>query len=389
MPERVAIVGIGETEHRSTRPDVTHEELINQAVRRALEDAQLTIRDIDTVVTGNMDLFEGHYLADTMYVDSAGMFLKPGFKVNTGGTVGASTVAAGWHHIASGLFETALVIGWQKQDAAPSISALITAREPLYDRWLSAGATGIMAAMGLTYLTNNPGCKEEHAALSRVIMSENAARNPYAHLRHVLTVEEVMQSREIVWPCRLLHMSPTSCGAVAMVLASEGRAKKITKKPIWITDVEVRHREAAIFRGGCVEAIPDKMAIEVASINLYKRNGITNPAKEIDVWELYIPSSWALFPFMEWHHVCEEGEAWKLVEKEAIRIEGDIPIDPSGGVVCTNAIGNSGTMRVAEAALQIRGDAGEHQVTKKVEKAVAAGWGSCHWSVMLLLSKSL
>ena len=219
-------------------------------------------------------------------------------------------------------------------------------------------------------------------------MSENAARNPYAHLRHVLTVEEVMQSREIVWPCRLLHMSPTSCGAVALVLASEGRAKKITKKPVWITDVEVRHREAAIFRGGCVEAIPDKMAIEVASINLYKRNGITNPAKEIDVWELYIPSSWALFPFMEWHHVCGEGEAWQLVEREAIRIEGDTPIDPSGGVVCTNAIGDSGMMRVAEAALQIRGDAGEHQVTKNVEKAVAVGWGSSYWTVMFLLSKS-
>ena len=351
MPERVAIVGIGETEHRSRRPDVTHEELINQAVRRALDDAQLTIRDIDTVITGNMDLFEGHYLADTMYVDSAGMFLKPGFKVNTGGTVGATTVAAGWHHIASGLFETALVVGWQKQDAAPSISALITAREPLYDRGFAAGATGIMATMGLTYLTENPGCKEEHAALSRAIMSENAARNPYAHLRRRQTVEEVMQSKVIVWPCRLLHMSPTSCGAVALVLANEGKAKKITKKPVWITDLEVVHREAAVFRGGCVEAVPDKMAIEVASINLYKRNGITNPAKEIDVWELYIPSSWALFPFMEWHHVCEEGEAWKLVEKGAIRIEGDIPIDPSGGVVCTNAIGDSGMMRVADAAL--------------------------------------
>ena len=389
MPERVAIVGIGETEHKYIRPDVTHEELINQAVRKALEDAQLTIKDIDTVVTGSMDLFEGHYLADTMYIDGAGMLFKPGFKLNTGGTIGSSTVVAGWHHIASGLFETALVVGWQKQDAAPSVSALLTTREPLYDRWLSAGATGIMAALGLDYLSKNPGCKEEHAALSRVIMSENAARNPNAHLRQKLTVEEVMQSREIVWPCRFLHMSPTSCGAVALVLANEGKAKKTTKKPVWLRDVEVRHRDVSTFRGGCVEPIPDKLAIEVASINLYKRNGITNPAKEIDVWEIYIPSSWALFPFMEWHHVCEAGEAWQLVEREAIRIEGDIPIDPSGGVVCTNAIGDSGTMRVAEAALQIRGDAGEHQVTKKVEKAITAGWGSAQWSVMFLLSKSL
>lgn len=389
MPERVAIVGIGETEHKFIRPDVTHNELINQAVLAALADAQLNIKDIDAVVTGNMDLFEGHYLADTMYVDEGGMLLKPGFKMNTGGTVGASTVAAGFHHVASGLFGTVLVVCWQKQDAAPSISALLTTREPLYDRGMSAGAAGIMATMGLTYLTKNPGCTEEHAAMHRVIMSDNAARNPHAHLRQRVTMEEVMQSREIVWPCRFLHMSPTSCGAVAMVLASKKKAKKISRKPVWILDTETRHRDVATFRGGCVEPVPDKYAIEVASINLYKRNGITNPQKEIDVWELYIPSSWAYFPYLEWHHVCGEGEAWKLVEKGAIRIEGDIPIDPSGGVVCTNAIGDSGAMRVAEAALQIRGDAGEHQVTKKVSKAVTAAWGSAHWSVMFLLSKSL
>lgn len=389
MPERVAIVGIGETEHKYIRPDVTHEELINQAVRKALADAQLNIKDIDVVVTGNIDLFEGHYLPETMYVDSVGMFLKPGLRIHTGGSVGASTVTAGWHHVASGLFETVLVVGWQKQDAVSSVSALVTAREPLYDRWLAAGAVGLLAAMGLNYMTKNPGCTEKHAALHRAIMSENAAHNPYAHLRQKLTVEEVMKSREIVWPCRLLHLSPTSCGAVALVLANEKKAKKITRKPVWIRDIEVRHREVATFRGGCVEPVPEKYAIEVASENIYKRNGITNPQKEIDVWELYIPSSWALFDFMEWHHVCERGEAWKLVEKGTIRIEGDVPIDPSGGVVCTNAIGDSGMMRIAEAALQIREEAGEHQVTKKVERAIGCGWGSAHWIVMALLSKSL
>ena len=388
MPERVAIVGIGQTEHKFLRPDVDTEELVNEAVRKALEDAQLTIKDIDSVEIANIELLDGHYLADGMLVDGAGMLLKPGFKIHTGGSLGLAVIASGSHHVASGLFGTTLVIGWSKQDAAPTGSALITAREPLYDRGMAAGATGIFAGMGLRYMEET-GCKEEHAALSRAIMSDNASRNPHAHLRRRLTVEDVLNSRVIVWPVRLFHMSPTSCGAVALVLANEERAKKITNKPVWIRDVETRHRECAVFRGGCIEPIPDKMAIEVASINLYKRNGITHPAKEVDVWELYIPSSWALFPFMEWHQVCEKGEAWKLVEKEAIRIEGELPIDPSGGVVSTNAIGDSGTMRAAEAALQIRGDAGEHQVTKKVETAVAAGWGSCHWIEMMLLSKTI
>ncbi len=388
MGEGVAIVGIGQTDHRYIRPDINHEEMINEAVRKALEDADLTIRDIDTVIIDNMDLFEGHYLGDGMVVDGAGMYLKPGLKMNTGGTSGATAVATGWHHVASGVFETVLVIGWQKQDAAPSIAALVTAREPLYDRDMAAGAVGIFAGMGLSYMQES-GCQEEHAALARVIMADNARRNPHAHLKPDLTVDDVLNSRVLVWPVRLLHMSPTSCGACALVLANEKRAKKAAKPPVWIKDLETAHREQSVFRGGCVEPKPAISAIEVASSRLYKRNGITRPARDIDVWELYTPSSWALFPWMELFSICEKGQAWRLVEKEAIRIEGEIPIEPSGGVVSTNPIGASGVIRVAEAALQLRGEAGDHQVSKKAETAIASAWGAASWIVMFYLSKDL
>lgn len=388
MGERVGIIGIGQTDHQYLRPDFNHEELINEAVRLALADAELSIRDIDTVIIDNMDLFEGHYLSDGMVVDGAGMYLKPGLKMNTGGTSGATAVAAGWQHVASGIFENALVIGWQKQDAAPSIAALVTAREPFYDRGLAAGAVGIFASMGLQYMQET-GCKEEHAALARVIMADNARRNPHAHLKPELSVEDVLQSRVLVWPVRMLHMSPTSCGACALVLSNEKQAKRSAKPAAWIRDVETAHREVSVFRGGCVEPKPTGSAIESAATKLYKRNGITNPARDIDVWELYTPSSWALFPWMEQFHICERGEAWRLIEQEAIRIEGEIPIEPSGGVVSTNPIGASGVIRVAEAALQIREEGGERQVTKKVETAIATAWGSASWVVILYLSKHL
>jgi acetyl-CoA C-acetyltransferase len=290
--------------------------------------------------------------------------------------------------VASGLFDTALVIGWQKQDASASIAALVTAREPLYDRGMAAGAVGIFATMGLRYMQET-GCQEEHAALARVIMADNARRNPHAHLKPELTTQNVLDSRVLVWPVRLLHMSPTSCGACAMVLANEERARKAVKKPVWIKDGETAHREQSVWRGGCVEPEPTTTAIEVAASRLYKRNGITHPAKDIDVWELYTPSSWALFPWMELFYICEKGEAWRLVEKEAIRIEREIPIEPSGGVVSTNPIGASGVIRVAEAALQLRGEGGERQVTKKAETAIATAWGACHWIVMFYLSNRL
>ena len=88
MPNKVAIVGIGQTKHKSTRPDVTMSDMINEAVRAALVDAELSIKDIEAVYTSNMETFEGIYLPDHGAVVEIGAFMKPGYKVCTGGTSG-------------------------------------------------------------------------------------------------------------------------------------------------------------------------------------------------------------------------------------------------------------------------------------------------------------
>jgi len=103
---------------------------------------------------------------------------------------------------------------------------------------------------------------------------------------------------------------------------------------------------------------------------------------------MYDPFAFAIPSWMEDFGICDSGEGWKLVEKGAIALEGEYPINPSGGVMCTNAIGDSGMLRVAEAALQIRGDAGEHQVTREVKQALASGFGGSYWTDLLLLSKT-
>jgi len=88
---------------------------------------------------------------------------------------------------------------------------------------------------------------------------------------------------------------------------------------------------------------------------------------------MYDPSAYCIPAWMEDFGICGIGEGWKLVEKGAIALESEYPINPSGGTLCTNAIGDTAMMRVAEAALQIRGDAGEHQVTREVKQALASG----------------
>jgi len=390
MARKVAIVGIGQTEHKTRHPECSHAELINEAARRALEDAQLTIKDIDAVLNGNMDLFEGHNLLDTITVDGSGAYLKPGRKMNTGGTTGGTMVTSAWYHVASGIYDVVLTIASEKQEESGgnTTSAIITCADPLAYRPFSTGAVGALAMVAARYM-HDTGCGEEPGAIARVKAADNALKNPYAHLKLHLTLEDVLESRMLIYPLRLLHMCPQSSGACALVLASEEKAKKITKKPVWFKDHVISHQEC-FKRPLSPDPTPSMISQTDAARKLYQRNGVTQPRRDIDVFEMYEPAAWAEIAWMEDFLLCERGEAWKLVERGVTALDGEFPINPSGGVVSTNSIGATAMVRVAEAALQIRGDAGAHQVTRKEPKtAVATAFGGCNWTIMTLLSKNL
>ena len=389
MANRVAIVGIGQTYHKSNRKDVNQQEMVGEAVRAALADAQMKAKDIEAVFTSNMETFEGIYLPDHLMVDEVAAFMKPGLKVNTGGTTGASVIEEGFHFIASGLFDTALVIGFEKQDTGDTTAAITAAVTPVWGKGVATGAIGEFAKQALTYMEKT-GAKEEHAARVRLKADKGACKNPYAHLKLGLkTVDEILNSGYLVWPLRLLDFCPQSCGACALIVASESKAKKITKKPVWMADVVTVHQEP--FRAG---SFGDPTGLEaysqdIAAERLYKRNGITNPIKDICMAEVYEPSNWEEMNLYEHFHFCEKYQGWKMVEKGITEMEGEFPVNPSGGVLATNPIGATPTIRVAEAALQVRGDAGEHQVTRDVHTALATALGGPNWTVMTLLKRSL
>ena len=91
MPNRVGIVGIGQTNHAARRPDVNQAEMVAEAVRAALDDAQMKAKDVESVFFANMEMFEAIYLPDHGMTAEVGALGKPGFKVNTGGTTGGSS----------------------------------------------------------------------------------------------------------------------------------------------------------------------------------------------------------------------------------------------------------------------------------------------------------
>jgi acetyl-CoA C-acetyltransferase len=118
---------------------------------------------------------------------------------------------------------------------------------------------------------------------------------------------------------------------------------------------------------------------------LYKKAGITDPRKEIDCAEIYVPFSWFEPMWMENLGFAEEGQGWKMTYDGATALDGDMPVNMSGGVLSSNPIGASGMLRFAEAALQVRGQAGEHQVDG-AHRALghAYGGGSQYFSMWIV-----
>jgi acetyl-CoA C-acetyltransferase len=385
MSRKVAIVGVGQTRHSSRRPYQNDGEMIYEAVNLAFADAQLSRKDMETVIIGNMDLFEGHYLNDGMLTDYTGSTGKSGFKMNTGGTIGTMEVVTAWYNIASGYCDTALVIGWEKHDEAAVQPAITTIYDPAYQRNFSVGALSGLALLSNDYM-GRTGCPIEIGALVRSYMSENASRNPNAHVREIFTPEQVLHARMVLYPLTMFMICPTSLGACAMILASEEKAKKITKKPVWIKDHVTVHAEEG---GGLWDALSGGPRLNTeteAGKTILKRNHITKPLEEIQFMEMYDPCPFFHPFFLEDFQLCPEGQGWKLIEKGLTNREGQFPISPSGGVMCTNAIGDSGTVRVAEAALQLREDAGEHQITRKAKQGLASGFGGSNWTDLFLLT---
>jgi acetyl-CoA C-acetyltransferase len=122
-----------------------------------------------------------------------------------------------------------------------------------------------------------------------------------------------------------------------------------------------------------------------AAAALWRQAGITDPLNEIDVAEIYVPFSWYEPMWLENLGFCDLGDGWKLTEAGATAFDGDIPWNTSGGVLSSNPIGASGMLRFLEVAMQVRGQAGEHQVANvRTALGHAYGGGSQFFAMWVL-----
>lgn len=393
MGKRVAVVGFGQTKGRSSRKDVNGVEIINEAVVTALADAELTIDDIDAIVIGNMDHFEGINYVDSWSVEGSGGVMKPIIKVTTGGTTGTSVAMCAYYHAASGMYDRVLAIGWEKNSESDTTGAIITAFDPVWERPNLGGAIAGLALEASKYMTNYTVTERDGA---RVAVRErlHALNNPYAHLHQEwmkgIEVDQIVellvsseQNQMLAFPLRMSDMCPRTDGAAAVIFASEGVAEKIAPVPAWVHATANRHNFSL---AGDVD-MDRNTTMALASKAVFEKAGIKEPLKEIDVCELYLPYSYAGLKWMEDFGFCGYGEGPKLLWDGVTDMDGELPVNPSGGVMSSNAIGATALIRVGEAAIQVMGKAGTRQVPKDVNFAFATGFGGCYWADVMLLGK--
>lgn len=359
MANLAAVVGIGQTKYMTKRTDVSIAGLVREAAVNALQDADLTWDDIDAVIIGKApDMFEGVIMPEAYLTDALGCNGKPMLRVHTAGSVGGSTALVAASHVQSGTFKRVLTVSFEKQSESNAMWALSNPQP--FSTHLNAGAGGYFAPIIREYMrrSNAPYDVGIKVAVKDRL---HGARNPLAHLQKPdITMKEVEDSFMLWDPIRFLESCPSSDGACAMIIANEELADQASKPPAWIRGVAMRS-EPTMYAGRN-EVNPQ--AGRDCAADVYKQAGITNPRKDLDCAEVYVPFSWYEPMWLENLGFAPEGEGWKLTMAGATSLDegGDIPWNCSGGVLSSNPIGASGMIRFAEAARQVRGDAGAHQV---------------------------
>ncbi len=374
MSNRVAVIGAGMTRF-VRRAKETPGELASMAVEMALKDAGLELKDIDCVVLGTApDAFDGIHLNGENLIAGSGGKNKPYMRHYVGGGTGVLSPIHGWMHVASGKFRTCLVVTEEKM--SPCVphpaGAFLTIFDHTTEQPLDLTLIHIFA-IEMSRFMHVYGYTEEEIARVSVQNKRNALDHPAAQLAAEITVEDVMNSKLLSWPVKRLDISPTSDGAVAIVLANEDVARAHSKAPVFIEGVGFRLDTAY----WCTRDLAFPNYVAMAAKDAYEMAGITKPDEQIDVWEPYDPFDYKALHHMNALMLDKSGrKVRELLLSGQFERDGSHPMCPSGGALGVgNPIAATGLMKIAELYFQLSGQAGKRQVKKVPYRGVAQAWG--------------
>jgi acetyl-CoA C-acetyltransferase len=381
--KKVAIVGAGITKF-GRRLQETGPELNYEAAKMALDSSGLSLKDIGCIVTPILGEFiDGIGNKNDLWHSSSGAWRKPAIRPYVGGGTGGFALLLGYYYIVSGLFDTVLIPAGEKSSTPEPRPqhAFSTNFDPILERAYRMTAPGIFALRFASYL-NNYGVSRRDVALISVKNKRNALDHPSAFSAAELTVDDVLNSEPICWPVNRLEITSPGDGGAAVVLAAEHVARRLTDKPVWIEGVGT-----AMDTFYYLNKSPDYYReLDYAATKAYEMAGIKEPRKEIHVIELWDSFTFWELQFLEAMHICAPGEACRLTADGVTGRNGDLPVNPSGGLLgCGQPVGGTGVWRMAEIFWQLRGEAGKWQVPGKPRRGIAQTYGGVGQSTAVMI----
>jgi acetyl-CoA C-acetyltransferase len=331
-------------------------ELAYEAIKEALETANLEPKDIEHVTVANAGGWSSEPLPAVVVAEYAGLTDKPLHRVEAACASGSSAVATAYMAVASGQADIAMAVGLEKMNESPTptVVEFIGRAGNYFWEFQNFGLTfpGYYALYATAYMSRY-GATEEDMCQVAIKNHYYASMNPRAQFPRRIDMETCMKSRYIAWPLKLYDSSPITDGAAAVVLASEEVAKKLTDSPVWIHAIGSSSGTANLSKRDNFTGL---RAAQLAAQMAYKRAGLEaeNAARYFDAAEVHDCFTIAEIMAYEDLGFAKRGEGYKLVKEGQTYIGGLIPVNLSGGLKAKgHPIGATGVSMVVELTKQL------------------------------------
>ena len=381
----VVIVGVGETD-LGVVVDRDPMDLGAQAVMAAVEDANLTLSQIDGLVTCNSLVHPLMYHAEAT-AEYLGIQPRHCFTVGTGGGTTFTAIRYAAAAIQTGMAHTVVVSmadsmrSFMTRERAMVVQA--SSGHPAFEQPYGPSVPAYYALIAQAHMVKY-GTTEEQFAEAMVSSRAWASKNPTAQYRDLVTVDDVMASKPIADPLKMLDCSIVSDGGAAIVLTSRERAADMPHSPISIKGFGEGHRYEHISQS---QNLTESAAVE--SGRLAFQEAELTPA-DIDIAQLYDCFSPALLIQLEDLGFCEKGAGGEFLQSGATRPGGTLPVNTHGGMLSHCHPGNPGAMfGITEAVAQFRGLAGPRQQGRPQHILLHAQGGIMSSHATLILSSEL
>ena len=360
---QVAVVGIGKTAFGAF-PDRDLRSLAVEAGHKALENGHAQRSQVEAFYLGNFagPSFVGqNHLAP--YV-AAGMGIT-GIPATRFEAACASSGSAFFHAVSAvgaGLYDVVLVGGVEKMtsQSTPKVAEILAGAGDLCGE-VRAGATfpALFAMIARRHMYQY-GTTREHLAAVAVKNHQNGAKNPLAHMRKVITMEQALNGKPIAEPLTVYDCSLISDGAAAVLIAPLERASEFTDKPVLVLGISQTSDNVALDEK---DDITTFRAVKTSAEKAYKMAGVQ--ASDIQFAEVHDCFTIAEIVAIEDLGFVKKGEGGPYELAGCTRLTGPLPINTSGGLKSKgHPVGATGVGQICDLVYQLRGEAGERQLAK-------------------------